>query len=58
MHDGFAFAVTGGRNLSKSNLAVASLSGDPADPGSWSGPLGRLHTLVVPSRIDPPVRSR
>jgi hypothetical protein len=58
VHDGFAFAVTGGRNLSKSNPAVASLSGNPADPGSWSGPLGRLHTLVVPSRIDPPVETR
>ena len=54
----FAFAVTGDGNLSKSNLAVASRSGDPGDPGSWSGPPSRLHTLVVPSRIDPPVETR
>lgn len=58
MYDGFTFAVTGGRNLSKSNLAVASRSGNPGDPGSWTGPLSRLHTLVVPSRIDPPVETR
>ncbi len=58
MYDGFTFAVTGGRNLSKSKLAVASRSGDPGDPGSWTGPPSRLHTLVVPSRIDPPVETR
>ena len=48
----------GDGNLSKSNLAIASRSGDPGDPGSWSGPPSRLHTLVVPSRIDPPVETR
>lgn len=58
MHGGFVFAVTGGRKLSKSNLAVASRSGDPGDPGNWTGPPSRLHTLVVPSRIDPPVETR
>ena len=44
--------------MSKSNLAVASRSGDPGDPGSWTGPPSRLHTLVVPSRVDPPVDTR
>ena len=29
--------------------------GDPGDPSSWRDSLSRLHTLVVPSRIDPPV---
>jgi hypothetical protein len=44
--------------LSKSNLAVAARGGDPGDPGSWTGPLNRLHALVVPSKIDPPVEAR
>jgi hypothetical protein len=58
VHDGFTFGVIRERNLSKSNRTVASHSGDPGDPGSWTGPLSRLHTLVVPSRIDPPVETR
>lgn len=44
--------------MSKSNSSNASRSGDPSDPGSWSGTPGRLHTLVVPSRIEPPVETR
>jgi hypothetical protein len=50
--------LLGDGNLSKSNPAGASRSGDPGDPGNWVGPPSRLHTLVVPSRIDPPVETR
>jgi hypothetical protein len=48
----------GDGNLSKSNPAGASRGGDPGDPGNWAGPPSRLHTPVVPSRIDPPVETR
>jgi hypothetical protein len=49
--------LLGDGHLSKRNLAVASRSGDPGDPAGWSGSLGRLHTLMVPFRIDPPVET-
>ena len=44
--------------MSESSPVVASRGGDPGDPGSWAGPPSRLHTLAVPSRIDPPVETR
>jgi NACHT domain len=37
---------------------VAQGTGQPGDPGSWTGSPSRLHTLVAPSSIDPPVETR
>lgn len=58
MFGDFTSVCRWGTELAKSKRALASHSGDPDDPGSWAGPPNRLHALVVPSSIDPPVETR
>src|SRR5487761_321518 len=46
------------RALSTEYRGVAQENASPADPTQRAGSLSRLHTLVVPSHIDPPVEPR